>query len=94
MDSDYGAEGLRINKTVIGEKTDFIWAGEQLVLALSEGGKVKKRYVRGNDLVFAGEGDNTEKQYNVIDPYGNVVQLSMKVKRLPRVRSMILLVMK
>ena len=72
----YDAEGLRTGKTVNGEKTVFVWDGDQLVMELSESGKVQKRYVRGNDLVYADKGDNTEKQYYVTDSHGNVVQLT------------------
>ena len=72
----YDAEGLRISKTVNGEKTVFVWDGDQLVLELSESGKVRKRYIRGNDLVYADKGTDTEKQYYVTDPHGNVVQLT------------------
>ncbi len=72
----YDAEGLRTSKTVNGEKTVFVWDGDQLVMELSEGGKVQKRYIRGNDLVYADKGENTEKQYYVTDPHGNVVQLT------------------
>ncbi len=45
-------------------------------MELSESGKVQKRYIRGNDLVYADKGENTEKQYYVTDPHGNVVQLT------------------
>ncbi len=72
----YDAEGLRTSKTVNGEKTVFVWDGDQLVLELGEGGKVQKRYVRGIDLIYADKGKNTEKQYYVTDPHGNVVQLT------------------
>lgn len=72
----YDAEGLRTSKTVNGEKTVFVWDGDQLVLELSESGKVQKRYVRGNDLVYADKGNSTEKQFYVTDPHGNVVQLT------------------
>ena len=72
----YDAEGLRTSKTVNGEKTVFVWDGDQLVMELSESGKVQKRYVRGNDLVYADKGENTEKKYYVTDPHGNVVQLT------------------
>lgn len=57
----YDAEGLRTSKPVNGEKTVFVWDEGQLVLELSESGKVQKWYIRGNDLVYADEGDNTEK---------------------------------
>ena len=47
----YDAEGLRTSKTVNGEKTVFVWDGDQVVMELSESGKVKKRYVRGNTMI-------------------------------------------
>ena len=78
----YDAEGLRTGKTVNGKKTTFVWDGDQLVMELDASGKVQKRYIRGNDrgygsnLVYADKGDNTEKQYYVTDPHGNVVQLA------------------
>ncbi len=78
----YNAEGLRTSKTVNGEKTVFVWDGDQLVMELSEGGKVQKRYIRGNDLVYTDKGNGNasgeayEKQYYVTDPHGNVVQLT------------------
>ena len=72
----YDAEGLRTTKTVNGEKTVLVWDGDQLVLELSGSGKVQKRYVRGNDIVYMDKGNNTEKQYYVTDPHGNVVQLT------------------
>lgn len=72
----YDAEGFRTSKTVNGEKTVFVWDGDQLVMELSESGKVQKRYIRGNDLVYADKGTDTEKQYYVTDPHGNVVQLT------------------
>ena len=72
----YDAEGLRTSKTVNGEKTVYVWDGDQLVMELSDGGKVQKRYIRGNDLVYADKGNNTEKQYYVTDSHGNVVQLT------------------
>ena len=40
-----------------------MWDGSQLVLELSESGKVQKRYVRGNGLVYADKGTDTEKEY-------------------------------
>ena len=74
----YDAEGLRTSKTVNGEKTVFVWDGDQLVMELSDSGKVKKRYVRGDDLIYSDKGTETEKQYYVTDPHGNVVQLTDK----------------
>ncbi len=65
-----------MSKTVNGEKTVYVWDGNQLVLELEAYGKVKKRYVRGNDLVFADKGNGTEQQYYVTDPHGSVVQLT------------------
>ena len=72
----YDAAGLRTSKTVNGEKTVFVWDGDQLVLELSESGKVQKRYVRGNDLVYADKRTGTDKQFYVTDSHGNVVQLT------------------
>lgn len=74
----YDAEGLRTGKTVNGEKTVFVWDGDQLVMELSDSGKVKKRYVRGHDLVYSDKGTEKEKQYYVTDPHGNMVQLTDK----------------
>ena len=71
----YDAEGLRTGKTVNGEKTVYVWDGDQVVMELSKGGAVQKRYIRGNDLVYADKGENTEKTYYVTDMHGNVVQL-------------------
>ena len=71
----YDAEGLRTGKTVNGEKTVYVWDGDQMVMELSKGGAVQKRYIRGNDLVYADKGENTEKTYYVTDMHGNVVQL-------------------
>ena len=71
----YDAEGLRASKTVNGEKTIYVWDGDQVVMELSKGGAVQKRYIRGNDLVYADKGENTEKTYYVTDMHGNVVQL-------------------
>ena len=71
----YDAEGLRTGKTVNGEKTVYVWDGDQVVMELSKGGAVQKRYIRGNDLVYADKGENTKKTYYVTDMHGNVVQL-------------------
>ncbi len=46
-----------------------------MVMELSKGGAVQKRYIRGNDSVYADKGENTEKTYYVTDMHGNVVQL-------------------
>ena len=53
----YDAEGLRTGKTVNGEKTVYVWDGDQVVMELSKGGAVQKRYIRGNDLVYADKGE-------------------------------------
>lgn len=55
-----------------------MWDGDQLVMELSDSGKVKKRYVRGHDLVYSDKGTEKEKQYYVTDPHGNMVQLTDK----------------
>ncbi len=86
----YDAEGLRTSKTVNGEKTVFVWDDDQIVMELSAGGKVKKRYIRGNDLIFAdrgaenASGETSEKQYYVTDTHGNVVQLTDESGRVIR----------
>ena len=78
----YDAEGLRTSKTVNGERTVFVWDGDQVVMELTKSGKAKKRYIRGNDLIFADKGtenasgEASGKQYYVTDPHGNVVQLT------------------
>lgn len=71
----YDAAGLRNSKTVNGEKTVYVWDGDQLVLELSGSGKIQNRYIRGVDLIYADRGEDTGKQYYVTDPHGNVVQL-------------------
>ena len=72
----YDAEGLRTSKTVNREKTVFVWDGDEVVMELSGSGKVRKRYIRGNDLVYADQGDGTEQQYYIKNPHGDVVQLT------------------
>ena len=78
----YDAEGLRTSKIVNGEKTVFVWDGDQLVMELTKSGKVKKRYIRGSDLILSDKGTEnasgkaSEKQYYVTDSHGNVVQLT------------------
>ena len=78
----YDAEGLRTSKTVNGEKTVYVWDGDEIVMELSGSGKVQKRYIRGNDLVYADKGEDnasgeaSEKQYYVKNPHGDVVQLT------------------
>ena len=78
----YDAEGLRTSKTVNGEKTVFVWDGDEIVMELSDSGKVQKRYIRGNDLVYADKGEYnasgeaSEKEYYVKNPHGDVVQLT------------------
>ena len=48
-------------------------------MELSDSGKVRKRYIRGIDLIYADKGiDSTsEKQYYIKkNPHGDVVQLT------------------
>ena len=45
-------------------------------MEFSDSGKVQKRYICGNDLVYADQGADTGKQYYVTDPHGNVVQIA------------------
>ncbi len=72
---EYDAEGLRTAKTVNGKKTIYIWDGDQLALEVTESGKVLRRYVRGSSLIYSDEGAGTKKQYYVMNPHGDVVQL-------------------
>lgn len=72
---EYDASGLRTKKTVNGKETIYVWDGDQIVLELNANGKVKRRYIRGNDLIYTDEGEGTKKQYYVTDLHGNVVQL-------------------
>ncbi len=58
-------------------------------MELSKGGAVQKRYIRGNDLVYADKGENTEKTYYVTDMHGNVVQLLDESEMSQRHMSMI-----
>lgn len=46
------AEGLCTSRTVNGEKTVFVWDGDQLVMELSESGKVQKRYDKETDIIY------------------------------------------
>lgn len=71
----YNDEGLRTSKTVNGKKSVYLWDGDQLVMELSKNGKVKKRYVRGLNLLYMDEGSGTVRQYYVKDSHGSVVQL-------------------
>ena len=78
IDIDVTLGSNRLNKNVVNHYN----AENQLVRTLETNGKVKKRYVRGNDLVFADKGDGNAsgeaygRQYYVTDPHGNVVQLT------------------
>ncbi|MFR0847492.1 MAG: hypothetical protein ACLSG9_05945 [Eubacterium sp.] len=42
-------------------------------MELSDSGKVQKRYICGNDLVYADREEGTEKQYYVKNPHGDVL---------------------
>ena len=72
---EYDAEGLRTSKTVNGKKTIYIWDGDQLAMEITESGKVIHRYVRGSSLIYSDKGAGTDKQYYVMNPHGDVVQL-------------------
>ena len=71
----YDDEGLRASKSVNGEKTTYVWDGDQIVMELDAKGNVKKRYIRGQNLVYTDKGVGTEKQYYTLDMHGSVVQL-------------------
>ena len=72
IDIDVTLGSSCLNKNVVNHYN----AENQLVRTLETNGKVKKRYIRGNDLVYADKGDGTEQHYYVTDPHGNVVQLT------------------
>ena len=42
-------------------------------MELSDSGKVQKRYICGNDLVYADREEGTEKQYYVKNPHGDEI---------------------
>lgn len=73
---EYDSNGLRTKKTVNGKETIYVWDNDQLVMELDGEGNVKKRYIRGNDLIYTDKGEGTEKQYYMTDLHGNVTQLS------------------
>ena len=50
----YGADGLRISKTVGGVKTSQVWDGAYVVLELSAANAIQDRYVRGVGLIKSG----------------------------------------
>ena len=72
---EYNADGLRKSKTVNGVKTIYIWNGDDIVMELNSSYNVKKRYVRGTDLVYSDSGAGTKKKYYVYNGRGDVIQL-------------------
>ena len=70
----YDAEGLRTGKTVNGEKTIYVWDGDQVVMELSKGGAVQKRYIRGNDLVYADKGENASPRFVTLESLGEEIE--------------------
>lgn len=71
----YNAVGLRTSKTVNNQKSIYIWDDDQLVMELNDKCEIKKRYIRGKNLIYADSGEGTVKQYYVFDMQGSVVQL-------------------
>ncbi|MBD5088838.1 MAG: RHS repeat-associated core domain-containing protein [Clostridiales bacterium] len=72
---EYDSNGLRTKKTVNGKETIYVWDNDQIVMELDGQGNVKKRYIRGNELIYTDKGEGTEKQYYVMDLHGNVTQM-------------------
>lgn len=73
---EYDSNGLRTKKIVNGKETIYVWDNDQIVMELDGEGNVKKRYIRGNGLIYMDKGKGTEKQYYVMDLHGNVIQMS------------------
>ena len=72
----YNADGLRTKKTVNGKETTYVWDGDQLILELDSKDKVIKRYIRGNQLIYADNGVGADKTYYLYNSHGDVVQLT------------------
>lgn len=72
---EYDAEGLRTKKKVNGETVTYVWDGDQLVMELDDKGNVLKRYICGTSLIYADDGKGTNRQYYVMNPHGDVIQL-------------------
>jgi len=77
---EYNADGLRTKKSVNTSRrgyvdTNYVWDGDQLVFELDKDYNIKKRYVRGQSLVYADTGEGTNKTYFVTDDQGSVIQL-------------------
>ena len=75
MTYEYDADGLRTVKKNKKEATYFIWDGDQIVMELDKDGKVQKRYIRGNNLIYSDTGKGTEPVTFAYNPHGDVVQL-------------------
>ena len=67
----YGADGLRLSKTVDGVRTDYIWDGGKLVAEIS-GGQIQTHFY-GMGLI-ASRTNNTNDYY-LIDGHGDVTQV-------------------
>ena len=67
----YGADGLRLSKTVDGVRTDYIWDGGKLVAEIS-GGQIQTHFY-GMGLV-ASRTNNTNDYY-LTDGHGDVTQV-------------------
>ena len=72
----YNADGLCTKKTVNGKETTYVWDGDQLILELDSKDKVIKRYIRGNQLIYADNGVGADKTYYLYNSHGDVVQLT------------------
>lgn len=81
IEYEYYPDGLRLSKSVNGNKTYYIWDEDKLILELSPNGGVARRYfhgnttVCGNDLICSDKGIGSKKTFFVYDTHGNVIQL-------------------
>lgn len=75
LSCQYDADGYRTSKTVNGTTTYFVWDDDQIVMELDGKGNVRKRYIRGNSLISADNGEGTDSVYYVMNDHGDVVQL-------------------
>ncbi|WP_027399036.1 RHS repeat-associated core domain-containing protein [Anaerovorax odorimutans] len=67
----YRPDGLRLSKTVNGEKTTQVWEGQDITLELNENDEVINRYIRGIGLI-----NSDNNGWYLFNGHGNVVQLT------------------
>jgi len=66
----YKIDGLRVSKTVDGDKTIHVWDGQNIVLETDGNGRVKDVYTRGLNLI-----KSNENGYYVYNSHGDVVSI-------------------